>query len=323
MKRKELLTEWLEETIIEKMSNEIDNFLMEEEREVKLQTILTYLVSNRISEAAKHAFDSNFINLSLLISQINSSEEFRVLMRSQLQKWIQFRIYKHMPRTLLKIYMLLAGEMSLGLPDYEFVNACEDFDWKTVFSCHLWYFSDSNSTIRSALDLYDCTMKNLNKNSNPEYRNDDSNTTDFDDTVKDVSYYLLKMFCDNSYSLDVVLNPLNYGRDAFDFQFAWYLMVILRSFQCSSISKHFELFLIKNFANQLEANGFWHIAVYVLLFLDNGPLKQNLFWNLLKRNLSTNSKRRCAKEVFLLRHLNVSHFFLQTTFFTSLFGKGT
>ncbi|NXN18036.1 NUP98 protein, partial [Indicator maculatus] len=83
--------------------------------------------------------------------------------------------------------------------------------------------------------------------------------------LRDVSFHLLKLYSDRHYDLDQLLDPRSVTSDPLDFRLSWHLWVVLRALNFSHLSQQSQGVLSAGYAAQLESQGLWHWAIFILL----------------------------------------------------------
>lgn len=272
------VSEWLKKSI-EKEVVINSRELKYESLSTKLSTIFNLLTCYNIEEAAKVAMDCNFINLSMIISQVILSSKPRWMMEQQLETWYKNFITDHISQDLLKIYLLLAG---ISFKDS--VNVCYGLDWKRALGIHLWYIVPAAAQMHSVIQSYTDGFETLGYAKSPNLSYDEDKTD-----VYHILYHILLLYQNGSHRLSKVLSPFTYSSILTDYRLSWLLMLLFKYLNVGSIDKCEEDHIHTNFSSQLEELGLWSDAIFPLLFLKNGPLKTSLVTKLLERNLSIDS----------------------------------
>lgn len=133
MRRKELLSEWLEIVVTDsdvamKSANFSESGYMEH--------LLNQLSCHKVADASELAFNNNDMNMALLIAQLSGGPTVRQLMHHQLASWQEVEADKFIAVNRLKVYMLLAG-IPLLSSAHGTINIYEQFDWLTSFAVSL------------------------------------------------------------------------------------------------------------------------------------------------------------------------------------------
>lgn len=137
MCRRNLLSEWLENTLTDK-----DLLTKNVSHNTYLDHLLELVMCHKVTEACELAFSYDDVNLSLLLSQLSSGPRVRQLVEDQLAAWHadQADEFIHLQR--LKLFMLVAGVplMSSSVGD---INCLEGIEWIKVLAVS--YKSQSRS----------------------------------------------------------------------------------------------------------------------------------------------------------------------------------
>ncbi|NWY35561.1 NUP98 protein, partial [Pheucticus melanocephalus] len=103
----------------------------------------------------------------------------------------------------------------------------------------------------------------------PTYLEDSGYVIEEDDNggrpLRDVCFHLLKLYSDRSYELDQLLDPRSVTSDPLDFRLSWHLWEVLRALNYCHLSQQSWGVLNTSYAAQLESEGLWEWAVFVML----------------------------------------------------------
>ena len=167
-------------------------------------------------EAAECAEESNFMQLSLIISQCNLSATTKSIMRAQVNTWMERNTVSQIDEIILRIYMLVSGVMDCSYLNEFFlneVNICKSLDWKRVLAMHIWYATSDSSTLNEAIQLYTEGFENLKFYAKPAATWKESKRMD----VYDVQYHMLLLYCNRKLPLDIILDPLTHSKSLIDY----------------------------------------------------------------------------------------------------------
>ncbi|KAH8268625.1 hypothetical protein KR026_010539 [Drosophila bipectinata] len=284
MCRRNLLSEWLENTLLGKdlLSKKVNNHSY-------LGHMLDLLSCHRVSEACELAFNYDDANLALILAQLSSGPVFRMLMEEQLYAWQQSKSDKYIDMERLKMYMLSAG-VPMMQSSQGAINLLEDNNWLTVLALQLWYFTAPTSSITDALLAYDKAFQAEECYAEPPLPSYDGAPNDSDKPVYDLRYHLLQLYSKRSHSLEKTLNPITHTSDPMDFRLSWLLLQTLRALGYRHCSVPTEARLTVDFASQLENEGLWHWAIFVLMHIKRRPQRERAVQNMLERNVSVSAK---------------------------------
>lgn len=284
MCRRNLLSEWLENTLLGKdlLSKKVNNHSY-------LEHMLDLLSCHRVSEACELAFNYDDANLALVLAQLSSGPVFRMLMEEQLYAWQQSKSDKYIDLERLKMYMLSAG-VPMMQSSQGAINLLEDNNWLTVLALQLWYFTAPTSSITDALLAYDKAFQAEECFAEPPLPSYNGATNDSDKPVYDLRYHLLQLYSKRTHSLEQTLNPITHTADPMDFRLSWLLLQTLRALGYRHCSASAEARLTVDFASQLENEGLWHWAIFVLMHIKRRPQRERAVQNMLERNVSVSAK---------------------------------
>uniref|UniRef100_A0A8D2MNE3 Nuclear pore complex protein Nup98-Nup96 n=1 Tax=Zonotrichia albicollis TaxID=44394 RepID=A0A8D2MNE3_ZONAL len=155
------------------------------------------------------------------------------------------------------------------------VNVCSLLDWKRCVAVHLWYLLPPTASISRALAMYESAFQNTSECEKyaccplPPYLEDSGYVIEEDDNggrpLRDVCFHLLKLYSDRSYELDQLLDPRSVTSDPLDFRLSWHLWEVLRALNYCHLSQQSWGVLNTSYAAQLESEGLWEWAVFVML----------------------------------------------------------
>ncbi|XP_048584697.1 nuclear pore complex protein Nup98-Nup96 isoform X1 [Nematostella vectensis] len=312
--RRNALSHWLAEAAKDRVKVEVDKANFEDGD--YLNAIFSHLTGQQISKASRLAQRHGDYRLSLLLSQATSSSAIRYLLQKQLSDWEQVKADSYMTELRIKVYALLAGCMVWRTSD-DFLNTCEDLDWKRVLAVHMWYHNSQTSSISEILSGYEDAFKGrtsygkYGKPPHPPYReiDEDSESEEEEESgggvsIRDTCYHLLKLFCKRSHRLERTLAPASYTPHQLDYRLSWHLYQALQSLEYSHLSQYHAGMLHSGFASQLEQLGMWEWAAFVLLHITDKERREHSVRRLLFRHCQLSpSDEHQRKEQFLREKL--------------------
>ncbi|XP_059611936.1 nuclear pore complex protein Nup98-Nup96 [Phlebotomus argentipes] len=269
MRRRELLSNWLEEVVTEKSSGSA-------EKSDYLEYLLQLLYAHKVTEACELAFMKSDMNLSLLISQSSGGPIVRQLIQHQLASWQEVEADKFINANRLKVFMLIAGIPLLSSSNESLnegkggtINVFQDVDWITALALNLWYLCSPTASITDALLNYESAFTSedgVAAAPRPPYTDYEVNSAS---PIQDMRYHLLKLYSKRSHRIETLLNPATHTADSMDFRLSWLLLQTLDTLGYHHCSEKSECQLHTSFASQLENYGMWHWAIFVLLHIRN------------------------------------------------------
>ena len=126
---------------------------------------------------------------------------------------------KHINYDRLKIYILLAGEVTFNLSNNKTrINVCENLDWKRQFGLHLWYKHLPVENISRALESFEKSVfdNNCRKPFPPYIENDAGKSVTNRNEFFDTCYHLIKLFCDKTHPLADIISPQSHTSNMLD-----------------------------------------------------------------------------------------------------------
>lgn len=284
LRRKLALSKWLENAV----APSVDSDLLKngENRPAKLFTLLS---GNKVARAVDMALEGNDMRLASLISQAGRTGEFRDEMQRQLDDWSKNNADPLISPEYRRLYALLAGIMDVSpgnkgrgndaSPD---VMVANDLDWKRAFGLRMWYGCPFESTVSDVFADFADSLESPYPPATPlpPYLEQESKSSvkkwNLPTRPTDVLYCLIRLFSDATISLEQVLSARNCSASPTDLRLPWHLYLLL-----SRVMQKRD-FLDRNeggysaqadrvtqgYAAQLEQNGQWTLAAFVLLHLE-------------------------------------------------------
>ncbi|XP_059161222.1 nuclear pore complex protein Nup98-Nup96-like isoform X2 [Physella acuta] len=306
--RREALSQWLSETGASKVATEMETHAIGAED--CLQAIFSKLTVREISEACFLAQRNRDHRLALLLAQAIGSTASRQMLMMQLQKWAELEASQFISKVRQKIYCLLAGQLVWYSKDQE-INTCEKLDWKRSLALHLWFKCPPNSSVQQALRQYQQGFQGDEHSQPycaaplPPYLEEESqDSLDSSEKIFDTAYHLLCLYADRTYGLEDLLSPTSSTVSHLDYRLSWHLLEILEALQYKHLSTHHTDSIHVNYASQLEAQGLWHWAAFVLLHIKDSFHRYNATLSLLQRHLQV-GEVLTNQETFLVEKLNI------------------
>lgn len=297
MLRRELFSDWLENVVTEKKISKQD------QTSGHLKPILNLLTCHKVTEACELAFKSNNMNLSLLLAQTCSSKVVRALTQMQLESWKSIEADKFIDVDYLKALMLVAGVASFESL-FGSVNIYESMDWLKAIAINVWYLCSPTASITDALIRYEEASKSDAAAPLPPYINE--YRINSEQQIHDIRYHILQLYSKRSHPLETLLNPATHTADLMDFRLSWLLLQVLRGIGYHHCSESSEAHLHVSFAGQLEVNGLWQWAIFVLLHLRDQSQREIAVQALLYRYIDLSQDAEyLKKEKFIINDLGV------------------
>ncbi|XP_054696566.1 nuclear pore complex protein Nup98-Nup96 isoform X3 [Grus americana] len=312
LERRKAFSRWLSETAAERIEEEVS--LSRHGNHV--EAVFSCLTGKRIGEACRLAQQSGDHRLALLLSQLAGSQPVRDLLTMQLVDWHRLQADCFIQEERLRIFALLAGKPVWQLSERISINVCSLLDWKRCMAVHLWYLLPPTASISKALAMYELAFQNTPECEKyaccplPPYLEDSGCVIEDDDNagrpLRDVCFHLLKLYSDRHYDLDQLLDPRSITSDPLDYRLSWHLWEVLRTLNYSHLFKQSRGVLNTSYAAQLESEGLWEWAVFILLHEPDTHIREKAVRELLNRHcVLSETPESWAKETFLTRRLCV------------------
>ncbi|XP_077902728.1 nuclear pore complex protein Nup98-Nup96 isoform X6 [Ictidomys tridecemlineatus] len=312
LERRRAFSRWLSHTAAPQIEEEVS--LTRKDNPV--EAVFSYLTGSRISEACSLAQQSGDHRLALLLSQLVGSQSVRELLTMQLVDWHQLQADCFIQDERLRIFALLAGKPVWQLSEQKQINVCSQLDWKRSLAVHLWYLLPPTASISRALSMYEEAFQNTSEGDRyacsplPSYlENSGCMVEEEQDSrrpLQDVCFHLLKLYSDRHYDLNQLLEPRSITADPLDYRLSWHLWEVLRALNYTHLSEQSKGVLQASYAGQLESEGLWEWAIFVLLHIDNSSMREKAVRELLTRHCQLmETPESWAKETFLTQKLCV------------------
>ncbi|XP_054829364.1 nuclear pore complex protein Nup98-Nup96 isoform X2 [Eublepharis macularius] len=311
LERRKAFSQWLSQAASERIEDEVSL----SQHDSPAEAVFSYLTGKRISEACGLAQQSGDHRLALLLSQLVGSQEVRELLAMQLADWHQLQADGFIQEERLRIFALLAGKPVWHLSEKRSINVCSQLDWKRALGIHLWYLLPSTAPLSQALGLYEAAFQDSSACDKyacsplPPYLEGSGHVAEEGDSqhsLQDVCFHLLKLYSDRCYDLHELLDPRSITADPLDYRLSWHLWEVLRALNYTHLSEQCQGVLNASYAAQLEREGLWEWAVFVLLHTPHAHTRERAVRELLNRHcLLLETPESWAKEAFLMERLCV------------------
>ncbi|XP_068276497.1 nuclear pore complex protein Nup98-Nup96 isoform X2 [Nyctibius grandis] len=312
LERRKAFSCWLSETAAGRIEEEVS--LSRHGNHV--EAVFSCLTGKRIGEACKLAQQSGDHRLALLLSQLAGSQPVRDLLTMQLVDWHRLQADRFIQEERLRIFALLAGKPVWRLSERISINVCSLLDWKRCVAVHLWYLLPPTASISKALAMYESAFQNTQECEKyaccplPPYLEESGCVIEEDDDagrpLRDVCFHLLKLYSDRHYDLDQLLDPRSVTSDPLDYRLSWHLWEVLRALNYTHLFRQSQGVLNASYAAQLESEGLWEWAVFILLHEPDTHTREKAVRELLNRHcVLSETPESWAKETFLTQRLCV------------------
>ena len=301
IRRRKRLEKWLEDVVRGDVEEQLREFPTGGTVDGGAKRIFALLSGHQIERACEAAMDCKDLRLATLLSQAGGDDSFRSDIKLQLAKWREYRVDPHISKEHRRIYELLSGNVGISAGNLEgdaidqvqALYISEGLDWKRAFGLQLWY-GKFHATVSESLARYeDSTVANLRTASSlPLYLEKPSTAAAVTPKWKpslnspsDPLFEFIKLYTDPSHSLESVLLPRNFTSSPLDYRLPWHLYIIFsRVLRKRDFGDRFETgedamsglegnsiradTVTEGYASQLEGEGLWTWAIFVLLHLE-------------------------------------------------------
>lgn len=119
-------------------------------------------------------------------------------------------------------------------------------------------------------------------------------------------YHLLQLYSDSTYSLERLLNPSNYTKHVNDYSLSWFVSENLKALNYHHLQENADEKLHQRFAVQLEAEGMWEWALFVLSHIKDRKSRDYLLTETINRNIQLKDGGEFKdKENFAIQSLKI------------------
>ncbi|KAM6342136.1 nuclear pore complex protein Nup98-Nup96 isoform 2-T3 [Podargus strigoides] len=311
LERRKAFSCWLSETAAARIEEEVSL----SQRDNHIEAVFSCLTGKRIGEACRLAQQSGDHRLALLLAQLTGSQPVRDLLTMQLVDWHRLQADCFIQEERLRIFALLAGKPVWQLSERISINVCSLLDWKRCLAIHLWYLLPPTASISKALAMYELAFQNTVECEKyaccplPPYLEDSGCVIEDNNAerpLRDVCFHLLKLYSDRHYDLDQLLDPRSITSDPLDYRMSWHLWEVLRALNYTHLFKQSQGVLNAGYAAQLESEGLWEWALFVLLHEPDAHTREKSVREVLNRHcVLSETPESWAKETFLTQRLCV------------------
>ena len=152
LRRREYLSQWLESLV--RTNTEVERIKSPD----PFREIFNLLSLHMVYEAAEVAEDSGNYRLASLVSQAGGDEQVKVLIQSQLLKWMEMgAIPNQIPTNVLEIYRLISGDV-LESNFGDTLLKSKDMTWAQAIGMLFWYSSACNEKLSFAIEQFEVAL---------------------------------------------------------------------------------------------------------------------------------------------------------------------
>lgn len=245
------------------------------------------LSGHRVADACGHLVGGKNFHLATLVAQIGGKESIRADMREQLEEWQKSRMLSEFSQPIRTIYELLAGNVcvcdgSKGAPIEDRIDSFSiskrfGLDWRQAFGLRLWYGTIAREELDNAVHKFAQDLAQDLEPARPHawYVEQRIPTLWEDEDLadrEDLLWGLLRLYAFQDSDLEAIIRPENSQLSPLDTRLSWQLSRALTAtgginYAIDSDDKADQATL--SFASQLNNEGSWLEAVFVLLHLSS------------------------------------------------------
>lgn len=265
------------------------------------ERIFLNLAGYRIQDACSDATKNKDFHLATLLSLAEeSSQEFRLDIRAQLDVWRKDGSQGDIQVWYRAVYELLAGQIDGPGTTIGQLGMGKKMDWRRAFAMRLWFGIPSDGEIKHAVQEYwmACQQDGNVAKPFPWYIN--NNDTSASLGIYDGLFQLLRLYSgsDINTTLDDALNPSNFSNTVTDVRISWHLYIILSELKrkasfadvfgakANVVSDSGERLTLA-YVSQLESLDLWRWAVYVALHLRRENTRKGVIMDIFARHIHT------------------------------------
>lgn len=249
------------------------------------------LSGHRVADACGHLVSGKNFHLATLVAQIGGKESMRADMREQLMEWQKSRVLSEFSQPIRVIYELLAGNVCVcdGTKGAPIEDRIESFsiskrfglDWRQAFGLRLWYGILAREDLDVAVQKFAEDLAQDFEPSRPQawYVEQKIPTLWEDEDLEDredLLWGLLRLYAFQDSDLEGIIRPENSQLSPLDTRLSWQLSRALTAsgvinYTIDADDKADQATL--SFASQLNNEGSWLEAVFVLLHLSSPTVR--------------------------------------------------
>lgn len=249
------------------------------------------LSGHRVADACGHLVSGRNFHLATLVAQIGGKESMRADMREQLMEWQKSRVLSEFSQPIRVIYELLAGNVCIcdGTKGAPIEDRIESFsiskrfglDWRQAFGLRLWYGILGREDLDVAVQKFAEDLAQDFEPSRPQawYVEQKIPTLWEDEDLEDredLLWGLLRLYAFQDSDLEGIIRPENSQLSPLDTRLSWQLSRALTAsgvinYTIDADDKADQATL--SFASQLNNEGSWLEAVFVLLHLSSPTVR--------------------------------------------------
>uniref|UniRef100_A0A1I7VTA0 Nuclear pore complex protein Nup98-Nup96 n=1 Tax=Loa loa TaxID=7209 RepID=A0A1I7VTA0_LOALO len=240
----------------EEVANWLQKYLATIERHEKLPSsgpakILHLMLIGDLKAAVEEAIESNHPHLAFGLSLFKHTD--RAAYKNQIEHWKGTKECKFIDENLLKIYLLMAGEMQAEINGRMiFVN--DGLGGLQALCTFVSYFDPFDASLKYVLHAFENDLK----------------AREAEHTLKcNVFYKLIQLACDPSQPMEAILEPGCTSLHPMDYHLCWHLWFILRILKFGHPSESAEYALHIRFAEQLCQMELYDLAAVVLMHISS------------------------------------------------------
>lgn len=258
------------------------------------------LSGHRVADACGHLVSGKNFHLATLVAQVGK-KRVKEDIREQLTEWQKSRVLSEFSHPIRAIYEILAGNVGVcegtkGAPIEDRIDSFAiskrfGLDWRQAFGMRLWYGILGGEELDAAVHKFAQDLAQDFEPSRPQawYVEQKIQTLWEDEDLEDredLLWGLLRLYAFQDSDLEAIIRPENSQLSPLDTRLSWQLSQALTSrgitYTEDAENKTDQATL--SFAAQLNNEGSWLEAVFVLLHLCSTPARAKSIQNHLARH---------------------------------------
>ncbi|CAF3590685.1 unnamed protein product [Rotaria sordida] len=262
-KRRHMLSNWLHQCI-----------LSQPQQQQWIMQNCELLSRGLFNDCVKFAQDEGDLRLAALVHAASGSNNVRDILRHCVHEDIVDIYTKDFQRTIA----ILSGEFIVK--GHNLVDQNRTIYWQMALALHLWFANSSSDSISTIVrDFETAYQDHYWLEPIAHYGNT---------KALDLRWKLLKLYTDDTYPIDNIFDVNSYTQNVFDYRLSWMLYITLQSLGSYPLSTENDACLHVNFARQLENLGFWQLAIFVLLHINEPTNRRRIVNEFLHRHVTSN-----------------------------------
>ena len=272
LRRREYLSQWLESLV--RTNAEVERIKSPD----PFREIFNLLSLHMVYEATEVAENSGNFRLASLISQAGGDEQVKLLIQSQMLRWMDMgALPGQIPTNVLEVYRLISGDVLTSDFGHTLLTS-KDMTWAQAVGMLFWYSSASNEKFSSAIEQYQVALAQGTNNLVPSPHVRLSKPSDHTSGIYSL---LISLFRNGDNNYVNALKPGGFSLDPLDYQGPLCILNLLESLgkirqdEKLGPNRIASCIVRQHAVSQLLSQGQWAHAIYVAMQMVDQNLRKS------------------------------------------------